>query len=152
LSTPYITEECLKKLDTKQQTNTLLNLVWRDSASEEVFTRMASVCHTLMVQHRMMVPRVRQVSSLVHYSRVHCPCNSRGCALQWVICWFLTEEGIKHRFLQALLKNTSLVLSSFSLGSLSSFLNQLTLLESFSWPHVQYVIKSSQFLFLSCLA
>ncbi|KFO37304.1 Ubiquitin-protein ligase E3C [Fukomys damarensis] len=54
LSTPYITEECLKKLDTKQQTNTLLNLVWRDSASEEVFTRMASICHTLMVQHRMM--------------------------------------------------------------------------------------------------
>uniref|UniRef100_A0A2I2YTH3 Ubiquitin-protein ligase E3C n=1 Tax=Gorilla gorilla gorilla TaxID=9595 RepID=A0A2I2YTH3_GORGO len=54
LSVSYITEECLKKLDTKQQTNTLLNLVWRDSASEEVFTTMASVCHTLMVQHRMM--------------------------------------------------------------------------------------------------
>uniref|UniRef100_A0A2I3HMJ2 Ubiquitin-protein ligase E3C n=1 Tax=Nomascus leucogenys TaxID=61853 RepID=A0A2I3HMJ2_NOMLE len=62
LSVSYITEECLKKLDTKQQTNTLLNLVWRDSASEEVFTTMASVCHTLMVQHRMMVPKVRQVS------------------------------------------------------------------------------------------
>ncbi|EGW12438.1 Ubiquitin-protein ligase E3C [Cricetulus griseus] len=62
VSAPYITEECLRKLDTKQQTNTLLNLVWRDSASEEVFTRMASICHTLMVQHRMMVPKVRQVS------------------------------------------------------------------------------------------
>ncbi|GAB1289498.1 Ubiquitin-protein ligase E3C [Apodemus speciosus] len=59
VSAPYITEECLRKLDTKQQTNTLLNLVWRDSASEEVFTRMASICHTLMVQHRMMVPKVR---------------------------------------------------------------------------------------------
>uniref|UniRef100_A0A2K6EW34 HECT-type E3 ubiquitin transferase n=1 Tax=Propithecus coquereli TaxID=379532 RepID=A0A2K6EW34_PROCO len=58
LSIPYITEECLKKLDTKQQTNTLLNLVWRDSASEDVFTVMASICHTLMVQHRMMVPKV----------------------------------------------------------------------------------------------
>ncbi|KAL0618586.1 Ubiquitin-protein ligase E3C [Plecturocebus cupreus] len=62
LSVPYITEECLKKLDTKQQTNTLLNLVWRDSASEEVFTTMASVCHTLMVQHRMMVPKVSETS------------------------------------------------------------------------------------------
>lgn len=54
-----ITEECIHKLDTKQQTNTLLNLVWRDSASEEVFTMMASICHTLMVQHRLMVPKVR---------------------------------------------------------------------------------------------
>eukprot|EP00069_Balaena_mysticetus_P020326 bmy_12875T0 len=54
LSVPYITEECLKKLDTKQQTNTLLNLVWRDSASEEAFTLMAAICHTLMVQHRVM--------------------------------------------------------------------------------------------------
>lgn len=61
LSLPYITEECLKKLDTKQQTNTLLNLVWRDSASEEAFTLMACICHTLMVQQRMMVPRVRHV-------------------------------------------------------------------------------------------
>ncbi|KAK2511297.1 hypothetical protein Q9233_017086 [Columba guinea] len=61
ISVQYITEECLKKLDTKQQTNTLLNMVWRDSASEEVFTLMASICHTLMVQHRMMVPKVRQV-------------------------------------------------------------------------------------------
>ncbi|KAF7472865.1 Hypothetical predicted protein [Marmota monax] len=41
VSAPYITQECLKKLDTKQQTSALLNLVWRDSASEEVFTRMA---------------------------------------------------------------------------------------------------------------
>ncbi|KAL7976493.1 hypothetical protein Chor_008442 [Crotalus horridus] len=61
ISVQYITEECLSKLDTKQQTNTLLNMVWRDSASEEVFTLMASICHTLMVQHRMMVPKVRQV-------------------------------------------------------------------------------------------
>uniref|UniRef100_A0A8D0Y021 HECT-type E3 ubiquitin transferase n=1 Tax=Sus scrofa TaxID=9823 RepID=A0A8D0Y021_PIG len=60
LSVPYITEECLKKLDTKQQTNTLLNLVWRDSASEEAFTLMAAVCHTLMVQHRVMVPKARR--------------------------------------------------------------------------------------------
>ncbi|XP_042527516.1 ubiquitin-protein ligase E3C isoform X2 [Dipodomys spectabilis] len=65
VSTPYITEECLKKLDTKQQTNTLLNLVWRDSASEEVFTRMASICHTLMVQHRMVVPKVRSMVPLL---------------------------------------------------------------------------------------
>ncbi|KAB1275898.1 Ubiquitin-protein ligase E3C [Camelus dromedarius] len=63
LSVPYITEECLKKLDTKQQTNTLLNLVWRDSASEEAFTLMAGICHTLMVQHRVMVPKARQVSA-----------------------------------------------------------------------------------------
>lgn len=52
-------------MDTKQQTNTLLNMVWRDSASEEVFTLMASICHTLMVQHRMMVPKVRQVEIIV---------------------------------------------------------------------------------------
>uniref|UniRef100_A0A8C6CZE8 HECT-type E3 ubiquitin transferase n=1 Tax=Moschus moschiferus TaxID=68415 RepID=A0A8C6CZE8_MOSMO len=59
LSVLYIAEECLKKLDTKQQTNTLLSLVWRDSASEEAFTLMAAICHTLMVQHRVMVPRAR---------------------------------------------------------------------------------------------
>lgn len=59
ISVQLITEECIHKLDTKQQTNTLLNLVWRDSASEEVFTMMASICHTLMVQHRLMVPKVR---------------------------------------------------------------------------------------------
>ncbi|MBN3308090.1 UBE3C ligase, partial [Amia calva] len=58
ISVQFITEECVRKLDTKQQTNALLNLVWRDSASEEVFTMMASICHTLMVQHRMMVPKV----------------------------------------------------------------------------------------------
>ncbi|EMP41116.1 Ubiquitin-protein ligase E3C [Chelonia mydas] len=65
ISVQYITEECLKKLDTKQQTNTLLNMVWRDSASEEVFTLMASICHTLMVQHRMMVPKVRSMVPLL---------------------------------------------------------------------------------------
>uniref|UniRef100_G3SSB3 HECT-type E3 ubiquitin transferase n=1 Tax=Loxodonta africana TaxID=9785 RepID=G3SSB3_LOXAF len=69
LSIPYITEECLKKLDTKQQTNTLLNMVWRDSASEEVFTMMASICHMLMVQHRMMVPKVRLLYSLAFNAR-----------------------------------------------------------------------------------
>ncbi|KAM9186453.1 ubiquitin-protein ligase E3C isoform 3-T3 [Dugong dugon] len=69
LSLPYITEECLKKLDTKQQTNTLLNMVWRDSASEEVFTMMASICHMLMVQHRMMVPKVRLLYSLAFNAR-----------------------------------------------------------------------------------
>lgn len=57
----YVAEECLKKLDTKQQTNTLLSLVWRDSASEEAFTLMAAICHTLMVQHRVLVPRARRV-------------------------------------------------------------------------------------------
>lgn len=59
ISVQLITEECVHKLDTKHQTNALLNLVWRDSASEEVFTMMASICHTLMVQHRLMVPKVR---------------------------------------------------------------------------------------------
>ncbi|XP_074222743.1 ubiquitin-protein ligase E3C isoform X4 [Camelus bactrianus] len=69
LSVPYITEECLKKLDTKQQTNTLLNLVWRDSASEEAFTLMAGICHTLMVQHRVMVPKARLLYSLAFNAR-----------------------------------------------------------------------------------
>ncbi|XP_026907061.1 ubiquitin-protein ligase E3C isoform X1 [Acinonyx jubatus] len=69
LSVPYITEECLKKLDTKQQTNTLLNLVWRDSASEEAFALMASIGHTLMVQHRMAVPKVRLLYSLAFNAR-----------------------------------------------------------------------------------
>ncbi|XP_075683517.1 ubiquitin-protein ligase E3C isoform X2 [Rhinoderma darwinii] len=69
MTVQYITEECLKKLDTKQQTNTLLNMVWRDSASEEVFTLMASICHTLMVQHRMMVPKVRLLYSLAFNAR-----------------------------------------------------------------------------------
>lgn len=69
ISIQYITEECLKKLDTKQQTNNLLNMVWRDCASEEVFTLMASICHTLMVQHRMMVPRVRLLYSLAFNAR-----------------------------------------------------------------------------------
>ncbi|XP_073437701.1 ubiquitin-protein ligase E3C isoform X1 [Dendrobates tinctorius] len=69
MSVQYITEECLKKLDTKQQTNTLLNMVWRDSTSEEVFTLMASICHTLMVQHRMMVPKVRLLYSLAFNAR-----------------------------------------------------------------------------------
>lgn len=59
ISVQLITEECVHKLDSKHQTNALLNLVWRDSASEEVFTMMASICHTLMVQHHLMVPKVR---------------------------------------------------------------------------------------------
>uniref|UniRef100_A0A8C4X6B0 Ubiquitin-protein ligase E3C n=1 Tax=Erpetoichthys calabaricus TaxID=27687 RepID=A0A8C4X6B0_ERPCA len=69
ISVHVITEECIHKLDTKQQTNALLNLVWRDSASEEVFTMMASICHTLMVQHRMMVPKVRLLYSLAFNAR-----------------------------------------------------------------------------------
>ncbi|XP_061022216.1 ubiquitin-protein ligase E3C isoform X6 [Dama dama] len=69
LSVLYIAEECLKKLDTKQQTNTLLSLVWRDSASEEAFTLMAAICHTLMVQHRVMVPRARLLYSLAFNAR-----------------------------------------------------------------------------------
>uniref|UniRef100_A0AAY5EN53 Ubiquitin-protein ligase E3C n=1 Tax=Electrophorus electricus TaxID=8005 RepID=A0AAY5EN53_ELEEL len=64
VSVQLITESCLQKLDSRQQTNALLALVWRDSASEDVFTMMASICHTLMVQHRMMVPRVRLLYSL----------------------------------------------------------------------------------------
>lgn len=63
ISVQLITEECVHKLDTKHQTNALLNLVWRDSASEDVFTMMASICHTLMVQHRLMVPKVRYEST-----------------------------------------------------------------------------------------
>ncbi|XP_015210396.1 ubiquitin-protein ligase E3C [Lepisosteus oculatus] len=69
ISVQFITEECVHKLDTKQQTNALLNLVWRDAASEEVFTMMASICHTLMVQHRMMVPKVRLLYSLAFNAR-----------------------------------------------------------------------------------
>uniref|UniRef100_A0A3Q1IVH1 Ubiquitin-protein ligase E3C n=1 Tax=Anabas testudineus TaxID=64144 RepID=A0A3Q1IVH1_ANATE len=69
ISVQLITEECVHKLDTKQQTNALLNLVWRDSASEEVFTMMASICHTLMVQHRLMVPKVRLLYSLAFNAR-----------------------------------------------------------------------------------
>uniref|UniRef100_A0A8B9HUE1 HECT-type E3 ubiquitin transferase n=1 Tax=Astyanax mexicanus TaxID=7994 RepID=A0A8B9HUE1_ASTMX len=69
ISVQLITELCVQKLDTKQQTNALLALVWRDSASEDVFTMMASICHTLMVQHRMMVPKVRLLYSLAFNAR-----------------------------------------------------------------------------------
>ncbi|XP_030204632.1 ubiquitin-protein ligase E3C isoform X1 [Gadus morhua] len=69
MSVQLITEECVHKLDSKQQTNALLSLVWRDSASEEVFTMMASICHTLMVQHRLMVPKVRLLYSLAFNAR-----------------------------------------------------------------------------------
>ncbi|XP_066537591.1 ubiquitin-protein ligase E3C [Hoplias malabaricus] len=69
ISVQLITEMCVQKLDTKQQTNALLALVWRDSASEDVFTMMASICHTLMVQHRMMVPKVRLLYSLAFNAR-----------------------------------------------------------------------------------
>ncbi|KAK5897755.1 hypothetical protein CgunFtcFv8_015231 [Champsocephalus gunnari] len=69
ISVQLITEQCVHKLDTKHQTNALLNLVWRDSASEEVFTMMASICHTLMVQHRLMVPKVRLLYSLAFNAR-----------------------------------------------------------------------------------
>ncbi|XP_060771202.1 ubiquitin-protein ligase E3C isoform X1 [Neoarius graeffei] len=69
MSVQLITQLCVQKLDSKQQTNALLSLVWRDSASEDVFTMMASICHTLMVQHRMMVPRVRLLYSLAFNAR-----------------------------------------------------------------------------------
>ncbi|XP_062900489.1 ubiquitin-protein ligase E3C isoform X1 [Mobula hypostoma] len=69
ISVNVITAECLKKLDTKQQTNSLLNLVWKESVSEDVFTMMASICHTLMVQHRMMVPKIRLLYSLAFNAR-----------------------------------------------------------------------------------
>ncbi|XP_072432313.1 ubiquitin-protein ligase E3C [Chiloscyllium punctatum] len=69
ISISIITAECLKKLDTKQQTNALLNLVWKESVSEDVFTMMASICHTLMVQHRMMVPKIRLLYSLAFNAR-----------------------------------------------------------------------------------
>ncbi|XP_032900349.1 ubiquitin-protein ligase E3C isoform X2 [Amblyraja radiata] len=69
ISVNLITAECLKKLDTKQQTNALLNLVWKESVSEDVFTMMASICHTLMVQHRMMVPKIRLLYSLAFNAR-----------------------------------------------------------------------------------
>ncbi|XP_048462036.1 ubiquitin-protein ligase E3C [Rhincodon typus] len=69
ISISLITAECLKKLDTKQQTNALLNLVWKESVSEDVFTMMASICHTLMVQHRMMVPKIRLLYSLAFNAR-----------------------------------------------------------------------------------
>ncbi|KAJ6659296.1 hypothetical protein lerEdw1_019167 [Lerista edwardsae] len=86
ISVQYITEECLSKLDTKQQTNTLLNMVWRDSASEEVFTLMASICHTLMVQHRMMVPKVRLLYSLAF--------NARFLRHLWFLISSMTTEII----------------------------------------------------------
>ncbi|XP_062850560.1 ubiquitin-protein ligase E3C isoform X2 [Trichomycterus rosablanca] len=69
ISVQCITQLCVQKLDSKQQTNALLALVWRDSASEDVFTMMASICHTLMVQHRMMVPKVRLLYSLAFNAR-----------------------------------------------------------------------------------
>lgn len=80
ISVYYITEECVQKLDTKQQTNALLTLVWRDSASEDIFTMMASICHTLMVQHRMMVPRVR--SDHITYTHANKMNHLAFCATQ----------------------------------------------------------------------
>lgn len=74
ISVQLITEECVHKLDSKHQTNALLNLVWRDSASEEVFTMMASICHTLMVQHRLMVPKVRY-KQITKADFQRCNCN-----------------------------------------------------------------------------
>ncbi|XP_053485781.1 ubiquitin-protein ligase E3C [Ictalurus furcatus] len=69
MSVKLISQLCVQKLDSKQQTNALLSLVWRDSASEDVFTMVASICHTLMVQHRMMVPKVRLLYSLAFNAR-----------------------------------------------------------------------------------
>ena len=78
LSVLYIAGECLKKLDTKQQTSTLLSLVWRDSACEEAFTLMAAICHTLMVQHRVMVPRARRVLRPWPRALGSLPCGGAG--------------------------------------------------------------------------
>lgn len=105
---PYITEECLKKLDTKQQTNTLLNLVWRDSASEEAFTLMASVCHTLMVQQRAAVPKVRQVGG--HPFPALPPPLPPSCALL-PVCVCLSEYDTECSTVQAFRGNESLFFS-----------------------------------------
>ncbi|GAA6084679.1 ubiquitin-protein ligase E3C-like [Tachysurus ichikawai] len=59
MSVQFITQLCLQKLDSELQTNVLLSLVLRDSASEDVFIMMASICHTLMAQHCKMVSKVR---------------------------------------------------------------------------------------------
>ncbi|XP_057586381.1 ubiquitin-protein ligase E3C isoform X5 [Hippopotamus amphibius kiboko] len=69
LSAPYMAAECLRKLDAKPQTSALLHLVWRDSAGEEAFTLMAAICHTLMVQHRVVVPKARLLYSLAFNAR-----------------------------------------------------------------------------------
>lgn len=69
LSAPRVTEECLRKLDSKPQTSTLLRLVRCDSAGEEAFALMASVGHTLLAQHRLAVPRVRLLYSLAFNAR-----------------------------------------------------------------------------------
>lgn len=69
LSVLYIAEECLKKLDTKQQTNTLLSLVWEGLGPARRLTLMAAICHTLMVQHRALV--------LAGQASGHTPCQWR---------------------------------------------------------------------------
>ncbi|XP_047672837.1 ubiquitin-protein ligase E3C-like [Tachysurus fulvidraco] len=69
MSVQLITQLCLQKLDSLLQMNSLLSLVLRDSASEDVFIMMASICHTLLVQHCMMMPRVRLLSSLAFNTR-----------------------------------------------------------------------------------
>ncbi|XP_061411231.1 ubiquitin-protein ligase E3C [Lethenteron reissneri] len=64
-----VREECLRMLDGRPQTTALLGAVWRDSASEEVLTIMASLCHALMVQQRVVVPKTRLLYSLAFNAR-----------------------------------------------------------------------------------
>uniref|UniRef100_UPI00358EF0D1 ubiquitin-protein ligase E3C isoform X2 n=1 Tax=Myxine glutinosa TaxID=7769 RepID=UPI00358EF0D1 len=64
-----VREECLHMLDSREQTSTLLAAVWSPSAGEQVLTVMASICHQLMVDHRVMVPRTRLLYSLAFHPR-----------------------------------------------------------------------------------
>lgn len=86
LSLPHITEECLRKLDSKRQTNTLLSLVRRDSAGEEAFALMAGICHSLLVQQRLVVPRVRLLYSLAF--------NARFLRHLWVLISSMTTRMV----------------------------------------------------------
>ncbi|XP_060721111.1 ubiquitin-protein ligase E3C-like [Tachysurus vachellii] len=69
MSVQFITQLCVQKLDSELQTNVLLSLVLRDSASEDVFIMMASICHALMAQHCKMVSKVRLLYSLAFNAR-----------------------------------------------------------------------------------
>uniref|UniRef100_A0A8C4QGR2 HECT-type E3 ubiquitin transferase n=1 Tax=Eptatretus burgeri TaxID=7764 RepID=A0A8C4QGR2_EPTBU len=64
-----VREECLHMLDSREQTSTLLAAVWSPTAGEQVLTVMASICHQLMVDHRVMVPRTRLLYSLAFHPR-----------------------------------------------------------------------------------
>ncbi|KAK2860103.1 hypothetical protein Q7C36_004269 [Tachysurus vachellii] len=69
MSVQLITQLCVQKLDSELQTNTLLSLVLRDSASEDVFIMTATICYTLMVQHCKMVSKVRLLYTLAFNAR-----------------------------------------------------------------------------------